>query len=616
MAMRRLGPLAPLALISACTALAAGVGASASSPALCLGRPATIAAGGADNFIRGTDGGDVIVAGGGDDRVAGMRGNDRICGGPGDDRLRGTAGLDRVAGGSGRDVIAGGTGTDVLRAGGGEGERLLGQRGSDRMSGGPGSERLVGGRGNDLIRGGRGGDSAEGGLGDDRLFGGGGSDSVSGDLGNDRLFGGRGEADVLRGDFGRDLIDGGRGASDLGSFSGTGEEGVAVDLAAGRAGGDGRDRLRRIENIVGSAFADSIRGSGGANLIDGGAGDDRLFGGPAGDAGPDTAFGGPGADRCAAFEAEDSCEGTAPQPPRTGTSVSLTRGLAGDHLVVRGTRRADSVRLLRRGGALLVADGSGIDQVAGSGCSHPTPAVASCPLLRSLQFALVTTGAGDDLVRIGQSVSQGVRVRVAGGAGGDRLVGGRGADVIEGGAGDDLLLGRGGADALVSTKGADVLSGGSDADLLVSSGACNGDRLRGGDGVDSGSFARVVAGVVRARIGGRAVNLSRIEEGGPCRGARIQRTVENLEGSPGRDVLIGNRGRNNLLGRGGADLLLGLGGGDRLVGGGERDALRGGGGADLLYARDGRRDRGIDCGAGAGQDRATRDRRDPAATRC
>lgn len=605
-----------LALLPLCAAALPGPGhTAAAEPVLCFGRPATIVGGAGNNFIRGSDGRDVIVAGAGNDRVAGMRGNDRICGGPGRDILRGSAGIDRIAGGAGRDAIAGGTGTDVLRAGGGSGERVLGQRGTDWISGGPGSERLIGGRGNDSIRGGRGGDTIEGGLGDDRLFGGGGGDAISGDLGNDRLLGGRGGADVLRGDFGRDLIDGGRGGSDIASFSGADEDGVVVDLAGGRASGDGEDRLRRIENVVGSSFADRIRGGSGPNLIDGAAGDDRLFGGPPGDSGPDTAFGGAGTDRCAAFEVEDSCEGGAAHPPRTGTSVALTRGLAGDNLVVRGTRGPNSVRLIRRGTALLVLDASGIDPAAGSGCAHPSPQVARCPLLRSLDFALIATGAGDDQVIVGQSVSQGIRVRVAGGAGRDRLVGGRGADVLDGGHGNDRLFGRGGADAVVSTRGADVLSGGSDADLLVSSGACNGDRMRGGDGVDSGSFARVVAGVVRARIGGHAVNLARIRDGGPCRRVRIQRTVEGLEGSPGRDILIGNRGRNNLLGRDGADVLHGRGGGDRLVGGGGRDSLRGGAGSDRLYARDGMRDRGLDCGPGYAQ-LVSRDRRDPPATGC
>lgn len=567
-------------------------------------------------LVRGTDRPDVIVAGGGDDRIAGVGAGDRICGGPGDDRIRGGGGNDRVAGGAGNDKLVGGRGSDLLRSGGGD-DRVFGLLGSDRVAGGAGGDHLVGGRGNDRLRGGTGEDAIGGGLGDDLLRGGAGShDALVGGLGNDRLRGGRGAHDLLRGDFGRDLLDGGPGGLDIASFS-SAADAMEVDLWDRRASGDGRDRLGRIEDIVGSAFDDIVRGNAGPNRIDGGPGDDLLVGGEPGSTPGDFAFGGSGSDRCAGFEREDSCEPPGGRPNRAGTSVELSRGLDGPSLTVRGTAHANRIRLLRRGAGLVVVDRRALDPAAVSGCFLTSPTTARCPGRRAIGFVLVDGGGGEDVIRVGESVPLAVPVRLSGGNGRDRVEGGRGDDVIDGGRGEDRLFGHGGSDALVAAFDADLLAGGGGADLLVAAGACTGDRLRGGDGIDNASFARVISGVVRARIGGRAVNLDRIRFHEPCRRVRIQASVENLEGSPGRDILIGDGGRNSLLGRGGADRLRGRGGRDRLVGGTGADALRGGSDPDLLFARDGRADRRVDCGAGDGRrQRARRDRFDPPAIGC
>ena len=60
---------------------------------------------------------------------------------------------------------------------------------------------------------------------------------------------------------------------------------VTVSLAAGTATGQGSDTLTDIENITGSAYADTLTGDGNANVLSGGAGGDALDGG----AGADTA---------------------------------------------------------------------------------------------------------------------------------------------------------------------------------------------------------------------------------------------------------------------------------------------------------------------------------------
>ena len=70
------------------------------------------------------------------------------------------------------------------------------------------------------------------------------------------------------------------------------DAGVTVSLAAGTgAGGHAQgDVLTGIENLVGSAHNDDLTGNGFDNLLEGGAGDDALYGNaplssPAGQAG-------------------------------------------------------------------------------------------------------------------------------------------------------------------------------------------------------------------------------------------------------------------------------------------------------------------------------------------
>ncbi|NFV78771.1 calcium-binding protein, partial [Magnetospirillum aberrantis] len=120
-------------------------------------------------------------------------------------------------------------------------------------------------------------DTLKGDGGDNTLVGGGGGDVLVGGGGNDALEGGEngGYAEALEGGDGID--------SAVYSHSG---QGVVVDLGSGRGyGGEAeRDFLSNIENVVGSDFADILRGNAQANMLTGGDGDDTLEGG----AGDDT----------------------------------------------------------------------------------------------------------------------------------------------------------------------------------------------------------------------------------------------------------------------------------------------------------------------------------------
>jgi RTX calcium-binding nonapeptide repeat (4 copies) len=570
----------------------------------CLGKQATIVGKG---NVRGTAHADVIFAGSGADRISAGGGNDRIC----------TAGGD--------DAIEGGTGSDRIDAGGGEDE-VVGGNGSDLVLGGPGSDTIIGKRGNDNLDGGPGGDFLDSGLGDDTVDGGpGGGDQVIGGVGNDRVSGGPGAGDVLEGDLGRDLIDGGPGAHDTASYAlaGSGQIfldgiGVEVDLGAGTADGDGDDTLRGVEDVVGTAFADTIAGDAQPNDLYGGSGIDELVGDGDGDA----AFGGTGPDLCWAVAAADSCELEAPpgykaisepalkpfldkEKPQSTFAVDLAGGprtgaLSG--VVEYGTnlyvKQAIQVHASFLEGAWVVTE-QGLPMSIGDGCALLGTETARCPIASNPAGLFLDGGEGGDLLAVEPSVPATASARLIGGNGVDTLLGGAGDDSLDGTIGNvwgDAVYGGPGDDAL--TSGA-VLSGDGGSDLLIAV-PC-GETIEGGAGVDSVSFARASLGV-EATLGGSAGTAPNDGFAGGCPtehggqpASQIGSSVESIEGSAYDDVLRGDGGRNIILGRGGNDEVHGAGGNDFLVGGLGVDSLYGEGGADRLYARDDRRDRVIDC---------------------
>jgi Ca2+-binding RTX toxin-like protein len=106
-------------------------------------------------------------------------------------------------------------------------------------------------------------------------------------IGFDRIIGsefadtltGNGDDNVFVGGAGADSLDGGPAGSDTASYAGSAA--VAVDLGLGTATGgyaEG-DTFTSIENLIGSANADSLTGDSNNNVLEGGAGADQLTGG-------------------------------------------------------------------------------------------------------------------------------------------------------------------------------------------------------------------------------------------------------------------------------------------------------------------------------------------------
>ncbi|MCX7371894.1 MAG: DUF4214 domain-containing protein [Alphaproteobacteria bacterium] len=254
--------------------------------------------------------------------IAGSAVANRLTGAAGNDSLMGRGGADTLWGGAAQDSLSGDEGDDSLD----------GADGNDMLTGGVGQDTLLGGNGNDSLAGDTGHDLIQGGAGQDSLSGGEGNDTLSGDAGDDLVFGGAGDDRLVLGQ-GAQSIDGGAG-NDTADFSA-----LAAPIALGLGGSpfmitaDGRYLLASIENVIGTARADTLIGDPGANLLSGAGGQDLLLGGD----GNDTLLGGEGRDTLSGWFGTNSADGGA--------------GIDTLHLI--GARRAGTLILTPEAGLAL-----------------------------------------------------------------------------------------------------------------------------------------------------------------------------------------------------------------------------------------------------------------------
>jgi Ca2+-binding RTX toxin-like protein len=488
-----------------------------------------------------------------------------------------------IVGTDGNDVLRGTPERDVIWGGNGD-DTIYGSLGNDLICGGPGTDLIHGGRGNDEVDGGGGdGDRVIGDLGDDKVMGGAGNyDEVAGDLGIDVVNGGPGDFDLVHGDYGYDRMSGGAGKGDIASFAtkvaGGKGSGVWASLAAHRALGDGHDKLFGFESLEGSAFRDTLIGTRRANTLFGGPGDDRILGG----GGPDVIDGGQGADRCSGAKGRTTSCGRERPPVGSayvqldpavggGAGLQIVGGAGDDHFAVAFDEASQTFGVTARR-----------PLAAGFGCSHPGGVAkrVSCPADGDGRWLMADLGPGNDSIRVIGSLVDVGNVRLAGGVGNDLLKGGPEDDLIESGPGADRLYGKAGADGLVGgLPGPTYLYGGADGDLLAAGGGCAGGALVGGPGRDDASFAETQAhpGILVVSFPKHAAWIP--AEAG-CHPVHLSQTDEDMEGSFGSDILIGDSRPNAMLGQPG------------------RDTFFGNGGDDVIDARDGVRDRSIQCARG------------------
>jgi Ca2+-binding RTX toxin-like protein len=439
-----------------------------------------------------------------------------------------------------------------------------------------------------------------------------GNDILVGRGGNDSQFGSTGD-DVLVGSAGADWLDGEAGFDTAGYWNAA--VGLVIDMVSpssgtGEAAGD---RFSGIEQIVGSAYADTIGGTADGNRLDGGAGADRLLGREGDDTliggqGDDVLLGGAGADVLQAgsgfdtvaywyatsavhaelhgnalatgeaagdqFHEVEALSGSSFADRLGGDAASnFLNGYLGDDTLL-GLAGADT--LFGDAGTDVLIGGTGDDLLSG-GVGWDTAGywgAATAVVIDLISLARNTgDAAGDTFVSI---------EALAGSAHADSIWGDDLANFVSGHTGNDCLYGRDGADSLVGDAGDDLLIGGTGA-----------DRLDGGAGRDQVAYWHAASSVV--------VYLAMTAPNQGEAAGDVFVGVENLSGSAHRDWLIGEAadnfvngylgddfvygadGNDTLMGDAGHDILYGGAGGDMLLGGAGDDTLRGESGNDQLY---------------------------------
>jgi len=253
-------------------------------------------------------------------------------------------------------------------------------------------------------------ENAIGGSGNDTLIGNQANNQLLGGAGNDTLLGLTGN-DTLNGGPGNDSLNGGGAGSDTATYAnaiGAVSVSLALQGAAQNTLGAGSHTLVNFENLTGSAFNDTLRGDGNANILTGLAGNDVLFSGTGNDtltgaAGNDTLYGGLGNDVMDGGPAGSDTASYA--DVGAAVSVSLARQGAPQNTVGGGS---DTL--------------TNFENLAGS--------------------ARNDTLAGDGNANY-----------LSGNAGNDVLTGNAGNDALFGGAGNDTLFGNAGIDSFVFDAG-------------------------------------------------------------------------------------------------------------------------------------------------------------------
>ena len=106
--------------------------------------------------------------------------------------------------------------------------------------------------------------------------------------------------DTLIGNGGADRLDGGDGTDTADYSASTEAVQISLDGTAGTGGDAAGDTLSNIENLIGSAYGDTLTGDSENNTLTGGAGSDTLIG----NGGADTLDGGDGSDTASYANAE------------------------------------------------------------------------------------------------------------------------------------------------------------------------------------------------------------------------------------------------------------------------------------------------------------------------
>lgn len=384
------------------------------------------------------------------------------------------------------------------------------------------ADSLVGTAAGDTIDGLQGGDIIDGADGDDSLIGNDGADTLNGGADNDTLVGGAGE-DTLIGGEGFDTAD----------YSGAiGAVWVPLGGQAffGEAAGD---TFSGIEQVIGSAFDDTLVGDDLANELVGGADDDMLKGA----GGDDSLGGGFGADTLEGAAGMDTLDG--------GAGVD-----AADYILFEGPVSVNLASGVMLSGGALNASG------------------------------FYEGGAVEDsLMNI---------ENIFGSNFGDRLVASSAGSLIFANAGDDRVSGLGGADNLFGSEGDDTIDGGANSDTIQ--GEAGNDVLNGGSGFDTLDYSGKDSGISVNLINGTALSGGFVNAAGFYQGGAQEDAIsnfENISGSFASDRLVAGSASARIDGNNGNDFVFAFSGNDTLNGGNGDDFISSAKSTDHLFGESG-----------------------------
>ncbi|HEV2043553.1 MAG TPA: calcium-binding protein, partial [Sphingomicrobium sp.] len=392
--------------------------------------------------------------------------------------------------------------------------------------------------------------------------------------------------DTLDGGAGDDILNGG-GGTDTASFA-SATESVFVSLGLSGNGSASQesgefDQLISIENVIGSAFSDSINGSNFANVLDGGAGGDALFG----RGGDDHLIGGEGNDFLRGSDGADILDGGNGWDRVSSFVVAPTAGIT-FNLNIQGVAQdtgqgMDTLIGIEHASGTILSD----TLIGNSGSNWLWGGSDGANASTSSGNDTMSGGGGDDLIEVGGSGNH----MLDGGTGTDALsfLGGHyeitpagvtyslalqgaaqateqgsmttsGFENVSGSLFDDSLTGDNGANILAGDLGSDTLSGGDGNDTLY------------GDGRIWVDISGSVGGSGPITLFGQQDDEPGLNEGDPD----FTSGNDTLNGGKGDDFLYGGRGDDVLTGAQGSDVFVieGLSGDDRITDFKNADTIR------------------------------------------
>ena len=490
---------------------------------------------------------------------ASIAGIENVTGGSGDDTLTGDAGVNVLTGGDGGDTLEGGGDDDDIDGGAGD-DTIVGFVGADMVDGGDDDDTLVldatstdlnvaadgnlirvetvsaAGAGSGVVidlHGQTEGFEIIGSAHDDTITGSTGADDIDAGAGNDTIVG-FGAGDVVDGGANYDTLILAATSAALNNAANGAFVNVEAVSAAGAIAGVVLDLGKQSDgfDIAGSAQADTIIGSTGADDIDAGAGNDTIVG----------------------FIGADSVDGGANTDTLTLAATSAALNAASDGNLV-------NVEIVSAAAALI-----GVVLNLGN---------------QSDGFAIIGSSQGDTVTG-----STGADV-INAGSGNDTVIANSGNDVVDGGAGNDVMTG---------SAGVDVLFGGLGNDTIRATAGDGNDFYDGGTGIDTVDYSATGGGLKidltaenrsGQSVGGDPGSFAALLAAGGIGNANTAVGFAN-GGATGIDVLIGienaigGQGADTIFGSDTTNFLDGSGGNDRIWGRGADDVVRGGAGNDLL----------------------------------